>query len=176
LETFDLDDPKQLSLLMSAVTYPGGAIASGAMPMTYVGPDDGRELGIRALTEDVWPIPPGMIAHPRSTGCFAQALSWVVRDLGAMSLTEMIRRSTVVPATILEQAAPALAGKGRLGIGADADVTIFDPATVRPGGDYQQLGPSVGFRHVIVGGVSVVSDGELVPSAFPGRPIRGSVG
>ncbi|GAB3922121.1 D-glutamate deacylase [Microlunatus endophyticus] len=176
LETFDLEDPKQVSLLMAAVTYPGGAIASDAMPMTYVGPVDGRELGIRALTEDVWPIPPGMIAHPRSTGCFAQALSWVVRDLGAMSLTEMIRRSTVVPATILEQAAPALARKGRLGIGADADVTIFDPATVRPGGDYQHLGPSVGFRHVIVGGVSVVSDGELVPSAFPGRPIRGSAG
>lgn len=176
LETFDLDDPQQLALLMSAVTFPGGAIASDAMPMTYVGPDSEREQGIRALTEDVRPIPPGMIAHPRSTGCFAQALSWVVRDLGALSLAEVIRRSTIVPASILEPAAPALGRKGRLTVGADADVTVFDPATVRPGGDYRQLAPSVGFRHVIVGGVPVVRDGELVASALPGRAIRGSAG
>jgi len=174
LETFDLDDPDQLALLLSAVTFPGGAIASDAMPMTYVGPEETRDLGIKALTEDVWPIPPGMIAHPRSAGCFAQALSWVVRDLGALSLPEMVRRSTIVPATIVEPAAPALAAKGRLGVGADGDVTVFDPATVRPGGDYHHLGASVGFRHVVVGGVAVVSGGELVPSALPGRAIRGA--
>jgi dihydroorotase-like cyclic amidohydrolase len=176
LETFDLADPRQLSLLMSAVTYPGGAIASDAMPMTYVGPESGRELGIRALTEDVWPIPPGMITHPRSAGCFAQALSWVVRDLGALSLPELIRRCTVVPATILEPSAPAFAAKGRLDVGADADLTIFDPDIVRPGGDYQHLAPSVGFQHVIVGGTPVVEHGDLVPTALPGKAIRGSHG
>ncbi|HEY9293453.1 MAG TPA: amidohydrolase family protein, partial [Microlunatus sp.] len=174
LETFDLDDPRQLELLLTAVAFPDAAIASDAMPLTYAGPGAGREQAAAALTGDVWPLPDGLIAHPRTSGCFARALSWLVRDLGALDLVEVIRRSTVVPVSILERSAPSLASKGRLSVGADADVTIFDPERVRPGGDYHRLGTSTGFQHVIVGGVAVVRDGALIPGVLPGRAVRGS--
>jgi N-acyl-D-aspartate/D-glutamate deacylase len=58
-------------------------------------------------------------------------------------------------------------------VGADADLTVFDPDTVAEGATYDRIGPSTGFRHVVVGGEFVVRDGELIATAFPGRPIRG---
>ena len=160
--------------MLTAVAFPDAAIASDAMQLTYTGPDDGRNRATEAMTHDVWPLPDGLLAHPRSSGCFARALSWLVRDLGVMDLTEVIRRCTILPATILAASAPALADKGRLSVGADADVTIFDPERVQPGGDYHRLGTSAGFRHVIVGGVPVVRDGVLITEAKPGRAVRGS--
>ena len=63
-----------------------------------------------------------------------------------------------------------MAGKGRIRVGADADITIFDMATVVDRATYRQPSlPSDGIRHVIVGGVPVVSDGKLVPGVSPGR-------
>lgn len=174
IENFDLSDPKQLALLMCSLTYPDAAVASDAMPLSYLGDEAGRAAASRAMTEDVWPLPEGLISHPRSSGCFAKALSWLVRDLGALSLTDVIRRSTIIPARILSDAVPALSNKGHLAAGADADITIFDADVVSPGGDFTTLRPSTGFHHVIVGGVPVVFDGALVTSALNGAALRGS--
>ncbi len=63
--------------------------------------------------------------------------------------------------------------KGRVQDGADADLTLFDPATVIDRSTYMDATiPSDGIPYVIVNGVVVVADGELVPAARPGLPVR----
>jgi N-acyl-D-aspartate/D-glutamate deacylase len=64
--------------------------------------------------------------------------------------------------------------KGRLRVGADADITIFDAATVLDRSTYREPSlPPVGIQHVIVNGVSVVKNGQAVESVSPGKAVRG---
>ena len=80
---------------------------------------------------------------------------------------------TLMPAQRLEQLAPVFRTKGRLRVGADADISIFDPATVTDQSTYQKPAtPSMGFRYVLVNGVPVVRDGAIVEGVFPGRGQR----
>ena len=66
--------------------------------------------------------------------------------------------------------------KGRIRLGADADVTVFDPARVIDRATYERAAlPSQGIAHVLVEGTLVVRDGTLVPAVFPGRGIRAAV-
>jgi N-acyl-D-aspartate/D-glutamate deacylase len=66
-------------------------------------------------------------------------------------------------------------GKGRIKVGADADIAIFDPARVVDRATFENPEQySEGFRHVLVNGVFVVRDSKLVGSAFPGKAIRRS--
>src|SRR2546422_9621519 len=82
-------------------------------------------------------------------------------------------RSTLMPAQRLEARVPAMRQKGRLRVGADADITIFDPATVVDRSTYREpsLSP-VGIQHVIVHGVSVVANGLGVAGVTPGTAER----
>jgi dihydroorotase len=85
---------------------------------------------------------------------------------------EALRRMTLEPARRLEYRVPARAAKGRLKIGADADITIFDPATVIDRATYEDgTIPSAGIPYVIVGG-EVVVDGGKMTAARPGKAIR----
>ena len=68
--------------------------------------------------------------HPRSTGCFARVLGHYVRERGVLDLPTALAKMTIQPARLLERRCAALRLKGRLGIGADADITVFDPATI----------------------------------------------
>lgn len=172
LSNFDLNDPEQRDLLLKAVTFPGAAIASDAMQLTFVGEESERKAAEHALTGDVWPLPDGLYAHPRSAGCFAKALSQLARESNALSLAEVIRRAAFIPATILADAAPCMRSKGRIQVGADADITIFNETTVAPQADYERLRPSAGMEHVLVGGSPIVEDGTLRVDALPGRPIK----
>ena len=66
--------------------------------------------------------------------------------------------------------------KGRLRVGADADITVFDPATVSDQATYEKpMQPSVGIVNVIVGGTFVVRHGRMVEEIFPGRAIRNRI-
>jgi len=69
-----------------------------------------------------------------------------------------------------------MANKGRLHVGADADITVFDPATVKQVATAANGGlPSEGIPYVVVNGTIVVKDSKVLKDAHPGRPIRNAV-
>lgn len=115
-------------------------------------------------------------AHPRAAGTFARVLGRYVREQGVLSLMDALRKMTLMPAQRLEARVPAMRTKGRVRIGGDADLTLFDPLTVRDRATYlEPLLPSTGIRHVIVNGVPVLRDGTLLEGAHPGRALRAQV-
>jgi N-acyl-D-aspartate/D-glutamate deacylase len=113
--------------------------------------------------------------HPRTSGSYSKVLGKYVRDEQALSLMDALRKMTLMPAQRLEARVPAMAKKGRLSVGADADLTIFDPATVIDRSTYEDATiPAAGIPYVIVGG-QVVVDSGTVTTARPGRAIRAPV-
>ena len=112
-------------------------------------------------------------AHPRSFGTFSRVLGRYVREQGALTLAEAIRKMTLMPAQRLEKRIPAMRNKGRVRPGADADLVVFDPRTVIDRGTYSDPARSPsGIRHVIVNGRLVMEDGELSEAERPGRAVR----
>jgi N-acyl-D-aspartate/D-glutamate deacylase len=110
--------------------------------------------------------------HPRTSGSYAKVLGRYVREEGAITLMDALRRMTLEPARRLEKRTPAMANKARVRIDADADLTVFDPASVIDRATYENAGlPSAGIPYVIVGGQVVVDRGEIT-RARPGRAIR----
>lgn len=80
-----------------------------------------------------------------------------------------------LPAQRLEKAVPAMRLKGRIKIGADADITIFDPATVSDRATFERPAQySQGIRPVLVGGSFVVRDEKIVNDVRPGKAVRRS--
>ena len=114
--------------------------------------------------------------HPRTTGSFSRVLGRYVREAKSLSLMQGIRKMTLMPARRLERRVPAMRNKGRVRVGADADITIFDPARVMDRSTYREPSlPPVGIQHVIVNGVSVVASGRAVEGVAPGRPVRAPI-
>jgi N-acyl-D-aspartate/D-glutamate deacylase len=110
--------------------------------------------------------------HPRTSGSYSKVLGRYVRDERALNLADAIRKMTLMPAQRLEGRTPAMARKGRLQVGADADVTIFDPLAVIDRATYEDATiPAAGIPYVIVSGTLVVDGGSLT-DARPGGPVR----
>lgn len=110
--------------------------------------------------------------HPRTSGTYAKVLGKYVRDEKALSVMDALRKMTLEPARRLEARTPAMTAKGRIRQGADADLAIFDPATVIDRATYEDASiPSAGIPFVIVGGQVVVDRGAIT-SARPGRAVR----
>jgi dihydroorotase len=127
------------------------------------------------VASDGMPYHPG--AHPRSAGTFARVLSRYVRERKAVPLMEALRKMTLLPAQRLEAVSPGMKRKGRLREGTDADITVFDPATVRDTATFEtDLSFSEGIRHVLVAGTAVVKGGATVKGVFPGRAVLGVYG
>ncbi len=111
--------------------------------------------------------------HPRGAGTFARVLGRYVREEGLLTLMEALRKMTLMPARRLDAYVPQMADKGRIRVGADADITVFDPATVIDNATFQApTEPSSGIEYVLVAGTFVVRDAALIETAFPGQPIR----
>jgi N-acyl-D-aspartate/D-glutamate deacylase len=152
-------------LLDMSVLYPGGAIASDAMPWSL---SDGS-----VYTGDAWPLPDDATSHPRSAGCFTRFIRHWVRERQAVSLLEGVRKCALIPAQILETSTPAMRAKGRLTAGADADVVVFDFDTLTDRSEFSAMNrASDGVRHLLVSGQPVISDGVMDVAARPGRPVR----
>ena len=123
------------------------------------------------IASDGMPYAPG--AHPRTAGTFSRVLGRYVRENKTISLMEALQKMTLMPARRLEKVAPMMRSKGRLQVGADADITIFDPTTVIDRADFKSLKFSEGIHHVLVNGQLVVTEGENIDGVFPGRAILG---
>ena len=106
-------------------------------------------------------------------GAFSRVLGRYVREEQLLELDVALAKMTLLPAQRLQRAAPAFLRKGRLQPGMDADLVVFDSATILDRATYQDpYQPSEGIHHVIVNGELVVRDGELQVGAFPGRFLR----
>jgi N-acyl-D-aspartate/D-glutamate deacylase len=114
--------------------------------------------------------------HPRASGAFARTIALYVREKNTISLMEALAKMTIMPARRLEQSSPAMKRKGRLTVGADADIVLFsfeeiqDRATVeRP----DRM--SEGIRYVLVGGSVVKDPSGLKRNVRAGKAIRRSI-
>ncbi len=156
--------PRHRDLLDVSVLFPGGAIASDAIAWMLDG---------TAYTGDAWPLPDGVVSHPRSAGTFTRFLSRWVRDRQTMTLIEGVRKCTLIPASLLEAGTPQMRRKGRIKPGCDADLIVFDYNGLKDLAEFSAMNrPSRGMRHVLVNGQAVIADGFLRLNARPGRPIR----
>jgi N-acyl-D-aspartate/D-glutamate deacylase len=143
-----------------------------ADPLPMIASDGGRDFEDRPT-------------HPRAAGTFARVLGHYVRDERVLTLQDAIRRMTLDPARRLEARVPDMRDRGRVRVGAYADITMFDPIAVVDRSTYTTAAAySEGIVHVLVNGVQIVRAGVVddtgllqgqrvaLGSRVPGRPIR----
>jgi dihydroorotase len=124
------------------------------------------------IASDGMPYAP--LAHPRTAGTFSRVLGKYVREEKLIDLGTAIEKMTILPAKRLEGIAPMMRFKGRIQLGADADITIFNPATVLDKASFEKgLAFSEGIEYVMVNGALVLQKGKTIPNAFPGQPVFG---
>ena len=112
------------------------------------------------------------MGHPRGAGTYARVLGKYVRE-EVLSLMDAIRKSSLMLAQRLESMSSQMRQKGRIKVGADADISVFDPARVIDKATYENPAQhSEGFQYVMVGGTFVVREGKLLEDVAPGRAIR----
>ena len=129
-------------------------------PLVGVGTDSGAQAEEGKLSESK--------SHPRAWGSFPRILGHYVRDEQLVPLEEAVRKMTSKAATRVH-----LSDRGILRPGLKADITIFDPATIRDVATFDDPKHyAVGVKHVIVNGRRVLADGALT-SERPGRPLQG---
>lgn len=119
-------------------------------------------------------MPFSKLAHPRTAGTFSRVLGKYVREDRVIDLNTAIEKMTLLPAKRLENIAPTMRFKGRIQVGADADITIFDPDTIIDKATFENgLKFSDGIEYVIVNGTFILKNGETVANVFPGQGVFG---
>ena len=136
------------------------AIVSGALenPLTMIASDGILENGK---------------GHPRVSGTYSRVLGKYVREQGTLTLMDALRKMTLMPAQRLERRVPSMKNKGRIRLGANADLTIFDAQQVIDKSTYKEPAKyAEGIRFVFVNGVVVVNEGQVQSGVYPGQPVR----
>jgi N-acyl-D-aspartate/D-glutamate deacylase len=106
--------------------------------------------------------------HPRAAGTYARVLGRYVREQHSLTLMDALRKMSLMPAERL-----GIQSKGRLQVGGDADIAVFDPEHVIDRATFDKPAQySEGIPYVLVGGVLVVKDGQIVDGVAPGRGLR----
>ena len=165
----DLQDPrtgKRLTLeTFAALRKTGGMIIAHTNPESLI-----REVIAHPKTIVA---SDGLRGHPRNAGTFARILGKYVRENNDLTLMQALRKCSPWPAQRLEARAPIMKRKGRLQVGAHADLIVFDPKTVRDRSTFAEANQSsTGFRYVLVQGTPIVSEGKLLENTFPGQGLR----
>ena len=148
----------------------GGAVIIHMMKPAWI------KTGIAApgvmIASDGMPYAP--LAHPRTAGTFSRVLGKYVREDKVIDLMTGIEKMTLLPAKRLEGIAPMMRFKGRIQVGADADITIFNPDTIIDKATFEKgLEFSAGIEYVMVNGSFVLRNGKTVAGVFAGQPVYG---
>ena len=160
----DESKPADMKYIDDAVLFRDTMIASDAMPFTI----NGQEF-----REEMWPIPDQAYSHPRSSATFTTVLAHYVRDKKTMTLSDVFRRGSLLPANLISTASNDAKYKGRIQPGMDADIIVFDLKNIKPLATY--INPrlaSKGMEYVMVNGQFVIQDGELLKNSRPGKPLK----
>lgn len=135
--------------IKTGIAYPGVMIASDGMPYSA-------------------------LAHPRTAGTFSRVLGKYVREEKVLSLIDAIEKMTYLPAKRLEETSPMMRFKGRIQVGADADITVFNPENILDLASFETgLKFSTGIEHVLVNGTFVLKNGKILSDIFAGKPVYG---
>src|SRR5688500_12461603 len=111
--------------------------------------------------------------HPRTAGTYSRVLGKYVREDRALNLMDALTKMPLMPAQRLERRVPAMRNKGRIRVGAHADLTIFDPDSIIDRATFQEAAKEAfGVSFVIVNGIVIVKDGHVQKNTYPGQPIR----
>ena len=114
----------------------------------------------------------GITGHPRNTGTYSRVLARYVRAQHSLTLMDVIRKMSLMPAQRLETSTPQARNLGRLQEGKTADIVVFDPEKITDCSTYSAPNqPSIGVRYLLVGGSVVIDNGTVVPNVHPGRAI-----
>lgn len=147
----------------------GGTVIIHMMKPEWI--ETGVSHPVTSIGSDGMPYAP--MAHPRTAGTFSRVLGVYVREKKLLTLMDALKKMTIMPARRLEPVAPMMTRKGRVQVGADADLTIFNPDEIIDRADFKGLKYSEGIYFVLVNGILAVRDGKNVENVFPGRAIVG---
>src|SRR5437868_1098011 len=90
--------------------------------------------------------------HPRAAGTYARVLGRYGREQHALTLMDALRKMSLMPAQRL-----GVATKGRIKVGGDADIAVFDPQRVIDRATFEKPAQySDGIPYVLVNGAFVV--------------------
>ncbi len=139
--------------LQTALSWPGTMISTDALP---------------AFT-------PEQLSNPNSAGTFSLVLGDYVRDKAYLTLMDALSRMSLKQAQWLEGVAPVFQQKGRLQLGMDADIVVFNPDTVAAKATYgDPYVPPIGIDWVIVNGKVVVDGGQIREGSAAGQRLLGA--
>jgi N-acyl-D-aspartate/D-glutamate deacylase len=115
-----------------------------------------------------------VLANPNIAGSFSRFLGHYVRERGLMSLSDAVARTSYLQARWMQQVSNEFAAKGRIQVGADADIVVFNPQQIGAAADYGvPYRPARGISAVLLGGRLLVDQHGVVEGRYGGRRLLG---